>query len=360
MNPLEFCAMLCDNTERAVRTMRQDVRGALRTVDELSSRRRWSQDMRVGSRLSGAMGRIEMLLDDLEAGSVTLAQSCLELAEERDPATVELLRVELESLRYKATKALRALSEALPRSVDELKLPEVVAASALSAAGSAERCEIVLHGTSLMEAMRDLLVACGRAAAPLREIVRHTTSEAGSDVQVVECLTEVVSHGLGRGMQFVLGTVDNRYSAAPQPENRSTPQLGTVPAPRVSDRLAQRALRWWGVTYEEWLSEERVRVRRVNRFALWNGRGAPADLFLYAVDVALGGPILMVGDTGHHPLLGRLAHPVGVLITRPRTRWPSAHRGDRDTLLVHDCPPQLQDGVRRELERISRGKVRFG
>lgn len=359
MNPLEFCDMLCDNTERALRTMRQDVRTASECVDELSRRHQWTQDLRLPLRLNAVMAEVEQLLHDLEYGALTLTAACLDLADDSDPAALELLRVELSSLRYKAMEALRTLSETLPRAVDALNLPEAAAAIALKADDTATRCEVVLHGSSLIDALRDLLFACGRAAAPLRDIIRHTTGDAWNDVQVVELLNEVVSLGLHRGLQFLLGTVDTGRSFATPAATSPAPSGGVMPASRISDWLTSRAVRWWGVTYERWLSDERMRVRRVNRFALWHSRSGPTRLFLFPVDAEIGGPILMVGEQGHHPLLNRLAHYVGVLTVLPGASRRTAKARSGDALLVRGCPNPLQERVRRELEQLSRKSVMF-
>jgi hypothetical protein len=160
----------------------------------------------------------------------------------------------------------------------------------------------------------------------------------------------VVSLELDRGLQFVLGTVETRGARPPEQASAASE---TRPS-RLPDRLAHRALRWWGTTYDRWLDEERVRARRVNRFVLWNSRRASAVLFLFPVEAALGGPILLVGEQGHHPVLARLAHRVGSLTAQPR-------RGNLcgGTLLVCDCPVQAREGVRRELRRISRRQVLF-
>jgi hypothetical protein len=361
MGPLEFCAMLCDNTERALSTLRHDVCTALRNVEEASRASEWTRGLEVTSRLHDVLVEIDQLLTDLEDGSVCLSRACLDLLDDADSPEVELLRIELEALRHSAIAGLRVVTETLPRAVDAFDLPSVLATTALETSDIVVRRDVVLCGSSLLDALRELLVACGRVGAPLREIVRHSTVDSWNDLQVVECLNDTVSLALDRGLRFVLGTVDTR--ALVPAAAVTAPSSGLQRSRTISDRMIKCVLPWWGMSYECWLETERSRVRRVNRFALWSGRGKPTRLFLFPAETELGGPVLLLGDKGHHPVMSRFAQSVGTLNPERHTgagnRAIGSSRTRRDALLVGGCPPGLRDGVRRQLQQVSRKPVVF-
>ncbi|MEV6717995.1 hypothetical protein AB0M48_38825 [Lentzea sp. NPDC051208] len=364
MGPLEYCAMLCDNTERALRAMRHDVCTAVREVEEASRSSAWTRNLGVVVKLGSVLSEIDQLIIDLDGDTACLASACLDLPHDASPVEVELLRIEMEALRHNAMASLKLLTETLPRAVDALELPAVLADTALKTSDIVVRRDIVLSGSALLHALRELVAACGSVGVPLREIVRRSTSDTWNDLQVVECLNEAVLLGLDRGLQFVLGTVDTRPLALPPVDVEPSPPRRPKRSRLIPDRAVRCVLPWWGLSYHDWLAAERPRVRNVNRFALWSGRSRPTRLFLFPAETESDEPVLLLGDSGHHPVLSRFAQYAGTLSTESqafpdRRQADCADRSSAGVLVVGGCPPAMRDGVRHQLRQVSRKPVVF-